>query len=168
MSLKRAGAVLVALTLIGAVVLAVTSVAEAFEERRSAAAARDLQVASMTVASADLVRSLGADEVLDYTRDDVFGGGETYDVVFDAVDKLPVPHDKVLRDGGVYLNVATSSGGMGTGREHGARITQLEQLLEDGALRSVVDRRYPLEDLAHAHAYVELGHKRGNVLIDVG
>ena len=116
----------------------------------------------------EMVTSLGADVVVDYTGDDFTHGDETYDVVFDAVDKLdPRRGKRALKEGGIYLNVAKSSGGMGTGREHGERLAILTGMLQSGALRTVVDRRYALHELVEAHGYVEKGHKKGNVIISL-
>ncbi len=114
----------------------------------------------------ELVESLGAEKVIDYTRKDFTASGKTYDVIFDAVDKLQPSHgEKALKKTGIYLNVVTSTGGGGTGREHSKRLADLACLLESGTLRTVVDRNYPLENIVEAHRYVEKGHKTENVVI---
>jgi NADPH:quinone reductase-like Zn-dependent oxidoreductase len=115
----------------------------------------------------DLVRSLGADQVIDYTREDFAETGETYDVIFDAVDKLkPARGKRALKKTGVYLNVAkdSSSGGDLEVQD----FVFLKELVEAGKLKSVIDRRYLLEDIVEAHRYVEKGHKKGNVVITLG
>jgi NADPH:quinone reductase-like Zn-dependent oxidoreductase len=114
----------------------------------------------------DMVRSLGASQVIDYTRDDFTETGETYDVIFDAVDKLaPSRGKKALKKTGVYLNVAKDSG---SGGDLEVRdLVFLKDLVEAGKLKSVIDRRYPLEEIVEAHRYVEKGHKKGNVVITV-
>jgi NADPH:quinone reductase-like Zn-dependent oxidoreductase len=119
-----------------------------------------------STANLDLVRSLGADTVIDYTCEDFTEQGESYDVVFDAVDKLQRSHArKALAEGGTYLNVDSSSNGLKL------RVEDLEllgELADAGKLRTVVDRRYPLEQIVEAHRYVDQGHKKGNVIVTVG
>jgi NADPH:quinone reductase-like Zn-dependent oxidoreductase len=114
----------------------------------------------------DMVRSLGADAVVDYTREDFTQSGETYDVVFDAVDKLPASRAKPsLKASGVYLNVSKDSGSDSDLKPDDLRF--LKALIEDGKLKAVIDRRYPLEQIVEAHRYVDKGHKKGNVVITV-
>ncbi len=111
-----------------------------------------------------LVKSLGADRVIDYTRENLATSGETYDVVFDAVGKLSPPQGKkVLRQGGVYLHVHRDS----DGGEKTEDLIVLKELIEVGKIRPIIDRCYPLEQTAEAHRYVEQGHKKGNVVITV-
>ncbi len=118
-----------------------------------------------STANLDLVRSLGADRVIDYTRQDFTEGGETYDVVFDAVDKLePSRARSPLKKTGVYLNVNRDSGsGAGSPED----LVFLKELIESGQVRAVIDRRYPLEEIVEAHTYVEKGHKKGHVVVAV-
>jgi len=112
----------------------------------------------------DLVKSLGADQVIDYSQGDFTQAGETYDVVFDAVGKLsPSQGKKVLKKTGIYLNVLTAS----DGADKTENLVILKELVEAGRIRAVIDRRYPLEQIAEAHRYVEKGHKKGNVVITV-
>ncbi len=115
-------------------------------------------------ANLELVQSLGASQVIDYTRQDFTQSGATYDVVFDAVGKLtPAQGKKALKPGGVYLNVhADSDGG-----EKLEDLLVLKELVEAGKLKPVIDRVYPLEQIVEAHRYVEQGHKKGNVAITV-
>ncbi len=112
-----------------------------------------------------LVQSLGASQVIDYTRQDFTQSGATYDVVFDAVGKLtPAQGKAALKPAGVYLNVHANSGG----DEKLETLLLLKGLIEAGKLRPVIDRVYPLEQIVEAHRYVEQGHKKGNVAITVG
>jgi NADPH:quinone reductase-like Zn-dependent oxidoreductase len=111
----------------------------------------------------ELVKSLGADRVIDYTSEDFISSGETYDVIFDAVGKTSSARSKsVLKKDGVYLSVKSSTS------EALDDLNFLKQLIEAGKLRSVIDRCYLLEQTADAHRYVEAGHKKGNVVIMVG
>jgi NADPH:quinone reductase-like Zn-dependent oxidoreductase len=115
-------------------------------------------------ANLELVKSLGAGQVIDYTRQDFTQSGPTYDVVFDAVGKLnPAQGKKPLKPGGVYINVHTDSDG-GDKLEN---LLVLKGLVESGKLTAVIDRVYPLEQIVEAHRYVEMGHKKGNVVITI-
>ncbi len=111
-----------------------------------------------------LVKSLGAGRVIDYTREDFTQSGETYDIVFDAVGKLSsVQGKKTVKPGGVYINVHADSDG-GDKLEN---LLLLKDLIEAGKLKPVIDRIYPLEQIAEAHRYVDKGHKKGHVVITV-
>ena len=113
-------------------------------------------------ANLELVKSLGASQVIDYTREDFTQSGATYDVVFDAVGKLlPVQGKKALKPTGIYINVHTDS----DGGEKLETLLLLKELIEAGKIKAVIDRIYPLEQTAEAHRYVEQGRKKGNVVI---
>jgi NADPH:quinone reductase-like Zn-dependent oxidoreductase len=113
----------------------------------------------------ELVKSLGASQVNDYTRQDFIHNGETFDVIFDAVGKLsPARSKKALKPGGVYINVHADSDGC----DKLENLLVLKGLVEAGKLKPVIDRVYLLEQIVEAHRYVEQGHKKGNVVIRVG
>jgi len=134
----------------------------------------------------ELVKSLGADKVIDYTKEDFTKSSETYDVIFDAVSKSSFSRCKgSLTQRGVYLSTVpglviilqtlwTSMVGSkkaifsATSFNYSTEdLILLKELIEAGKIRSVIDRRYPLEQIAEAHSYVEKGHKKGNVVITV-
>jgi NADPH:quinone reductase-like Zn-dependent oxidoreductase len=134
----------------------------------------------------ELVRSLGADEVVDYTRDDFTKNGRRYDVVFDAVGKQSFRRCRdALKSGGTYLEtdlgylwhvpaLALATRWIGDKR---VRLTipkytkedvlLVKRLVEEGAYKAVIDRTYPLEQIVEATRYVEAGHKTGNVVLTV-
>jgi len=135
-------------------------------------------------ASLELLKSLGADKVFDYTKEDFTKNGEIYDVIFDAVGKSSFSSSiRSLKKKGIYLLASpglshmvrgpwtsmTSSkkvvyGAVGWKTED---LVFLKELVEAGKLKSVIDRRYPLEQIAEAHRYVDKGQKIGNVVITV-
>jgi NADPH:quinone reductase-like Zn-dependent oxidoreductase len=120
-----------------------------------------------STANLELVRSLGADKVIDYTREDSTTSLELYDFVFDAVgkrksSKLKVECKNALAQGGMYTSV---DGGMP--RPRAEYLVRMKQIIEAGHFIAVIDRRYPLEQIAEAHRYVDKGHKKGNVVITV-
>jgi NADPH:quinone reductase-like Zn-dependent oxidoreductase len=112
----------------------------------------------------NMVKSIGGDRVLDYTKGDFTQSNERYDVILDAVDKLQSSRGrKLLKKTGTYLNV---------GKDSDEKISTddllyLKELVEGGEIRSVIDRVYPLEQIVEAHRYVDKGHKKGNVVITV-
>jgi NADPH:quinone reductase-like Zn-dependent oxidoreductase len=132
----------------------------------------------------DLVKSLGADKVIDYTKDDFSKNGEIYDVIMDAVGKASISACmRSLKGEGIYLQVvadpATSIrmkwAGMnsskiligGTAMPESENLMFLKELIEAGKIKPIIDRTYPLEEIVEAHRYVEKGHKKGNVVINV-
>ena len=120
-----------------------------------------------STANLDMVRSLGADKVIDYTAADFTQNSEAYDVIFDAVGKLSRSRVKSsLTKTGKYFNVLRDSGS--SMKLKRADLVYLKGLIEAGKLRSAIDRQYPLEEIVGAHRYVDKGHKKGNVVITVG
>ena len=115
-----------------------------------------------STANLELVKTLGADTVIDYTKEDFTQNGQTYDVIFDAVGKLSALSSKnSLKEGGLYLSVRSST------NEKTENLIFLKEFAEAGKIHAVIDRRYPLEQTAEAHRYVETGRKKGNVVITV-
>jgi NADPH:quinone reductase-like Zn-dependent oxidoreductase len=113
-----------------------------------------------------LVKSLGADKVIDYTKEDFAKSGEIYDVIFDAVDLYTGNIKGSLKKNGIYLNVDKSSDKIDK-KEVRALLQELKVLIEAGEVKAVIDRRYPFEQIVEAHRYVDKGHKKGNVVITV-
>ncbi|MEB2628189.1 NAD(P)-dependent alcohol dehydrogenase [Peribacillus frigoritolerans] len=135
-----------------------------------------------STANVELVKSLGADKVIDYTSEDFSRDGETYDVIFEAVNKSPFSACmKTLKKDGTYLNVTVPVPGvrmlwtkLTTGKklilsqnspETPEALNFLKELVEAGKIKVVIDRCYAFEELVLAHRYVEKGHKKGNVVI---
>jgi 2-desacetyl-2-hydroxyethyl bacteriochlorophyllide A dehydrogenase len=129
----------------------------------------------------EMVKSLGADKVIDYTKEDFSRSGQTYDVIFDAVRKMSFSRcNNSLKKRGVYVTVdwplltALWTSMVNTRKvvfgiaKRIEDLTFIKELIEAGKLKSVIDRTYPLEQTAEAHRYVEKGHKKGNVVITVG
>jgi NADPH:quinone reductase-like Zn-dependent oxidoreductase len=144
-----------------------------------------------STANVELVKSLGADEVVDYTREDFSRAGRVYDVVFDTVGKSGFSRSlKSLRRGGSYVLVGGSGRlssilellvrGTWAGLTGAARVISgvaraapgdqalLKELIEAGKLRTVIDKCYALEEIAEAHRHAEAGHKKGHVVIRMG
>ncbi|MCJ7536523.1 MAG: NAD(P)-dependent alcohol dehydrogenase, partial [Anaerolineales bacterium] len=132
----------------------------------------------------DMLRSIGADEIIDYTQEDFTKSGQTYDVIFDVVGKTLFSGSiRSLKQNGRYLlanpglsqmvrgkwTSMTSSKKVifGAADQKTEDLITLKELIEAGKIKSVIDRRYPLEQIAEAHRYVETGHKKGNVVITV-
>jgi len=132
----------------------------------------------------ELVQSLGADKVIDYTKEDFTRRGETYDVIFDAVGKSSFLHCKgALKENGVYLDtlpklstilqmmwtsmISSKKVKMGGAPAKVENLISLRELIETEVLKTVIDRQYPLDQIIEAFEYVEGGHKKGNVIITV-
>jgi NADPH:quinone reductase-like Zn-dependent oxidoreductase len=141
-----------------------------------------------STANLDLVRSLGADEVVDYTQEDFSIAGPVYDVVLDTVGKSGYSRSlRALKPGGFYVRISGPSGILpmlgevlrdmwisatgkakvigGMARATPDDLPLLKGLIEAGELRTVIDRRYPLDEIVEAHRYAEAGHKKGHVII---
>jgi len=121
-----------------------------------------------STANRELVKSLGADTLIDYTQEDLLPRGELYDLVFDAVGKrktspLKLQCKNALTPDGKYLSVDDE-----TPKIPVEYLISLKELMEAGKIKPVIDRCYPLEQIVEAHRYVEQGHKKGNVVITVG
>jgi len=113
----------------------------------------------------EMVRSLGADKLIDYTQEDFTQNDDTYDIIFDAVGKIESSkRKKSLTPSGVYVNVLALSSNLKLKIED---FMFLKKLCEEGKLRAAIDKRYPIEQIVEAHRYVDKGHKKGNVLITV-
>ena len=137
----------------------------------------------------ELVKTLGADQVVDYTKDDFTRSGLTYDIIFDAVGKSSFSRCKgLLSENGVYLTTVPSlaiifqalwtslvgskkvkfaATGLRPASEKTKDLVFINELIEIGKIKAVIDRCYPLGQIAEAHRYVETGHKKGNVVITV-
>jgi NADPH:quinone reductase-like Zn-dependent oxidoreductase len=132
----------------------------------------------------EMVKSLGADIVIDYTKEYFTKSGETYDIILDAVNKMSFSRCKnSLKRRGIYLTtfptisfilqmlrtsmIGSKKAISGEASEKAEDLIFLKGLAEAGKIRPVIDRRYPLEKIVEAHRYVETGHKRGNVVITV-
>ena len=131
----------------------------------------------------ELVKSLGADHVVDYTREDFTESGKKYDIIFDTVGKSPFAGsvDSLTKEGryvravhmapgvllkGAWTSMTTSKKVLGgVAWERREDILLLSDLMDAGKLKAVIDQSFPIEDIAEAHRYVDKGHKRGNVVI---
>jgi NADPH:quinone reductase-like Zn-dependent oxidoreductase len=112
----------------------------------------------------ELVKSLGADRVIDYTKEDFTKSNELFDIIFDSVGKTTYEKcKKVLIPNGKYVSVVTSGHVKMTTED----LIYFKELVEAGKIKPVIDRCYPLEQMVEAHRYVDKGHKKGNVVITV-
>lgn len=146
-----------------------------------------LVTAVCSTANVELIKSLGADQVIDYTKEDFTQRSETYDLIFDAVGKSSFSRCKnVLNETGTYVTTMPTpdfliqllwtrnsrgkktrfvAPGLRSSAQKAQDMTFLTELIEAGNLKSVIDRCYTMEQICEAHRYVEAGHKRGNVII---
>jgi NADPH:quinone reductase-like Zn-dependent oxidoreductase len=134
----------------------------------------------------ELVRSLGADVVVDYLQEDFTRNGKTYDVIFDAVGKHSFRRSRrSLKPGAIFITadlgfmwhaplvvlatkwIGEKKATIGNARYKNEHVLFLKELIEAGEFRAVIDRRYPLEDVVEATRYVETGQKTGNVVLTV-
>jgi NADPH:quinone reductase-like Zn-dependent oxidoreductase len=132
----------------------------------------------------DILRKIGADEVIDYTQQDYTRSGETYDVIFDIVGKGTFSQSKgLLKNNGIYLmgnpRIGEKFRGRWTSMTSSKKVISkiayykvedliyLKELIEAGKIKTIIDRRFPLEQIVEAHKYVETGQKKGNVVISV-
>ena len=142
-----------------------------------------------STANLEMVKSLGADKVIDYTKEDFTKNGQTYDIIFDTVGKSSFSSCKgSLTENGIYLTtvpspatmlqmlwtsmrdgkkVGIAATGLRPSSEKTKELVFLNGLIETGKIKAVIDRSYPLEQIAEAHKYVEAGHKKGNVVITI-
>ena len=139
-----------------------------------------------STANVELVKSLGADKVIDYTKQDFTQSGETYDIIFDTVGKSSFSRCKgSLKKPGIYLTTFIGFGilfkmlftskskkkaviaftGLRPAAERAKDLLFIRELLQAGKLKPVIDRQYPLEQITEAYRYVDQGHKKGNVVI---
>jgi NADPH:quinone reductase-like Zn-dependent oxidoreductase len=117
-----------------------------------------------STANLEIVKALGADQVIDYTKEDLSGRAERYDVIFDTVAKFSKSKaSNLLAPNGSFVTMAKLDS-----KENLENLHFVKDLIETGKLKAVIDRCYPLEEMVEAHRYVDAGHKKGNVVISVG
>jgi NADPH:quinone reductase-like Zn-dependent oxidoreductase len=115
-----------------------------------------------STANIDLVKSLGADNVIDYTKENFTTSGEKYDVIFDAVRKISRSRcEGSLKPNGIFLSVRSPT------KNKVENLLLLKELIESGKVKPVIDKRYPLEKIAEAHRHVDTGRKKGNIVINM-
>jgi len=119
-----------------------------------------------STSNVEMVKSLGADKVIDYTKENYIATGEIYDIVFDAVGKMMTgisksQFEKAIAPGGTYLSVEMGH------KDTIEDLNMLKELIESGSMKPVIDRQYSFEEIPEAHRYVEKKHKKGNVVISV-
>ena len=112
-----------------------------------------------------MVKSLGADKLIDYTQEDFTNGNNVYDVIFDAVGKIePSKRKKALKKSGIFLNVLSMTSNLKLKVDD---LIIIRELCEAGKLKTVIDKIYSFEEIVEAHRYVDKGHKKGNVVITI-
>lgn len=116
-----------------------------------------------STANLEMVKSLGADKVIDYTKEDFSSRQERYDFIFDAVAKFPkAKSTNLLAPNGGFITIANLDS-----KERMENLLFIRDLIEAGKLKAVIDRCYPLEKMIEAHRYMDKGHKKGNIVITV-
>lgn len=142
-----------------------------------------------STANLEMVKSIGASNVFDYTKEDFTKSGQTYDIIFDTVGKISFSHCKnALTQKGIFLEAGIGMGifphviwtammgdkkariaatGLRSPKERTKDLLILKELMEAGKIKPVIDRSYPLEEIVEAHRYVDKGHKKGNVVITI-
>jgi NADPH:quinone reductase-like Zn-dependent oxidoreductase len=142
--------------------------------------------AVVSTSNVELLKSLGADHVIDYTKQDFTSNGQTYDIIFDTVGKLSFSYSKrSLKPQGVYLSVEMTVSLLfsmlwsairgkagkrvisGVSSERNKDLNFLKELSESGTIKAVIDRRFSLPQIPQAHTYVDAGHKKGSVVVIV-
>ena len=114
-----------------------------------------------STANLEMVKSLGADHVIDYTKDDFSSKEERYDVIFDTLGKFPKSqYSNVLAPNGIFVSMARLDS-----KESMDNLIFIRDLIEAGKIKAIIDRCYLLEQMVEAHRYVDTGHKQGNVVI---
>jgi NADPH:quinone reductase-like Zn-dependent oxidoreductase len=114
----------------------------------------------------ELVKSLGADVVIDYTQEDFTEREEVFDVIFDAVDKYKGDYKKSLKDTGIYLNVNKASDKIDS-KKATSLLEEIKDLIETGKLQAVIDKHFRWEQIVETHRYIDSGKKKGNVSITI-
>jgi NADPH:quinone reductase-like Zn-dependent oxidoreductase len=116
-----------------------------------------------STANLEMVKSLGSNRVIDYTKEDFSSRLGRYDVIFDTVGKFPKSkYSQVLTPNGTYVTIAKLDT-----KQNMEELIFMKELIEAGRIKAVIDRCYPLEHMVEAHRYVDAGHKKGNVVITV-
>ena len=113
----------------------------------------------------EMVKNLGADKLIDYTKEDFTKMEDKFDIILDAVGKIaPSKRKSSLKNDGIYINILSMSNSFKLKVED---LIFLKDIIEEGHLKSVIDKTYPFEQIVEAHRYVDAGHKKGNVVISV-